>query len=127
MVDNSKHLIEHQKQELIKKEKAVEEAIKFLMYDNQTININKVSKKAQVSRTFIYNNEKLRGLVEAAKPPSIARAQKHRITIGQARSEESKILIINNLKKRIKDLELEVKTLKSQNDTLRAYIASIEE
>ena len=126
MTDNSKHLIAHKKAETEKKIEAVRDAVSFMLYASEEINLNKVARKAQVSRTFIYSNESLKELVDNSKQPSKAKAERKRISSGQARSEESKILIINNLKRRLADLTKELDRSKKENSKLRSYIEEIE-
>ena len=57
MTDNSKHLIAHKKNESEKKIEAVRDTVSYMLYASEEINLNKVAKKARVSRTFIYSNK----------------------------------------------------------------------
>lgn len=126
MTDNSKHLIEHKRAESAQKAEAVKEAIRYMLYSSEVITLNKVARKANVSRTFIYSNAELREVIESSKAPSVIKAEKKRITSGLARSEESKVEIIRTLKARIKNLVSEIEGLKQDNMKLRSYIESIE-
>jgi len=127
MTNNSKHLIKYKKAESLNKSKAVKEAISYLLYCSEEINVNKVARKAQVSRTFIYENPELRTLIENSKNPSKLKAEKKRISSGRARSDESKMAIISNLKRSLKDANNQIEKLKLENAKLRSYISSIED
>lgn len=127
MTNNSKHLIKYKKSESLKKFKSVKEAISYLLYCSEEININKVARKAQVSRTFIYENPELRTLIESSKDASKLKAEKKRISSGRARSDESKMAIISNLKRSLKDANNQIITLKTENAKLRSYISKIED
>tara|TARA_B100001109_G_C18814067_1_gene451152 strand:+ start:775 stop:1158 length:384 start_codon:yes stop_codon:yes gene_type:complete len=127
MPDNSKHLIAHKKNESMKKIEAVREAVSYMLYSSEEINLNKVAKKAQVSRTFIYSNKELRELIDSSREPSKAKAERKRISNGQARSDESKLAIINNLKRRLSEVTKELECVKSENAKLRSYISEIED
>jgi len=127
MTDNSKHLIAHKKAETEKKIEAVKNAVAFMLYASEEINLNKVARKAQVSRTFIYSNETLKELVNESKQPSKLKAERKRISSGQARTEESKAMIISNFKRRISELTKELSQAKADNAKLRSYIEKIDE
>ncbi|WP_283786469.1 DUF6262 family protein [Bermanella sp. WJH001] len=127
MTDNSKHLIAHKKNESVKKIEAVREAVSYMLYSSEEINLNKVAKKARVSRTFIYSNKELRELIDSSREPSKVKAERKRISSGQARSDESKLAIINNLKRRLSELTKELDRVKSDNAKLRSYISEIED
>lgn len=127
MTNNSKHLIKYKKSESLKKSKAVKEAISYLLYCSEEINVNKVARKAQVSRTFIYENPELRTLIESSKDASKLKAEKKRISSGRARSDESKMAIISNLKRSLKDANNQIVRLKTENTKLRSYISKIED
>ena len=127
MTNNSKHLIAYNKKAKEQKITSVEEAVSFCLYNNEEISINKIAKKAQVSRSFIYNQKALKELMEEVIPTSKVRAAKNKITSGQARSLESKMAIISNLKRSLKDANNQIEKLKSENAKLRSYISSIED
>ena len=124
MTNNSKHLIKYKKAESLNKSKAVKEAISYLLYCSEEINVNKVARKAQVSRTLsiIYSSS-----IENSKNPSKLKAEKKRISSGRARSDESKMAIISNLKRSLKDANNQIEKLKLENAKLRSYISSIED
>jgi hypothetical protein len=85
MTDNSKHLITHKKAETDKRIEAVRDAVSFMLYASKEINLDKIDRKAQVSRTFIYSNTSLKELIGDSKQPSKAKAERKRISSGQAR------------------------------------------
>ncbi len=126
MTDNSKHLIAHKKAETEKKIEAVREVVSYMLYASEEINLNKVARKALVSRTFIYSNEGLKELIDNSKGPSKAKAERKRISSGQARSEDSKTVIIKTLKRRVTEIETELGRVKKENTKLRAYIEEID-
>lgn len=126
MTDNSKHLIAHKKAEAEKKVEAVRNAVSYMLYNSEEVNLNKVARKALVSRTFIYSNKDLKELIDNSKEPSKAKAERKRISSGQARSDESKTVIINNLKRRVSELSKDLDRVKNDNSKLRAYIEEIE-
>lgn len=127
MTDNSKYLIAHKKAEAEKKIEAVRNAVSYMLYNSEEVNLNKVARKALVSRTFIYSNKDLKELIDNSKEPSKAKAERKRISSGQARSDESKTVIINNLKRRVNELSKELDRVKNDNSKLRSYISNIED
>ncbi len=127
MTDNSKHLIAHKKAETDKKIEAVRDAVSYMLYASEEVNLNKVARKAQVSRTFIYSNESLKELIDSSRQPSKAKAERKRISSGQARSEDSKTVIISTLKRRIVEITADLDRVKNENSKLRAYIEKIDD
>ena len=127
MTDNSKHLILHNQESTNKKIKAVKEAVAFCLYNGEEINFNRIAKKAQVSRSFVYNKVELRNLIEESKPISKIRAERKRVASGQARSEESKREVIRTLKRQLSEKAKEIELLKSDNMKLRSYIEELED
>lgn len=127
MTNNSKYLISYNKKAKEEKIKAVKEAVSYCLYNNEVISINKIAKKAQVSRSFIYDQKALKDLMIEVIPTSKVRAAKNKITSGQARSIESKMAIINNLKRSLKDAHNQIDKLKTENAKLRSYISKIED
>lgn len=127
MTDNSKHLLAYKKKEREEKIEAVNKVISYLLYNSEEINVNLVAKKANVSRTFIYNNPELRLSIQDNKASSKIRADKKKVNQGRARSQESQMVIISTLKRRIKDLQKELELSKKDNSKLRAYISQYED
>lgn len=65
--------------------------------------------------------------MEESIPTSRVRAEKNKISTGQARSLESKMAIINTLRRSLRDATKEIEYLKKENSKLRSYISMIED
>ncbi|WP_175638434.1 DUF6262 family protein [Metabacillus schmidteae] len=98
-----------------KKQKAkqkVESTIKEMIKQKEKINFNSVSAKSGVSKPFLYKYSEIRSRIE------ILRNQEEKLDspnqVKRNMTEDSKVVIIASLRKKVKHLEEENKKLKDQ-------------
>lgn len=90
----------------------VEQAIKQLIKQNETINFNTVTTAAGVSKSYLYNQPKLRERIE-----TLRQQQREMISPKNVRKNmrnENKDSLIQVLRDRIRELEKENKQLKDE-------------
>lgn len=64
MSSNTDEIVKLAKKKSIQARNSVIEAIKKLQQEDKNINFSSVAKEANVSRSYLYNNEELRPLIE---------------------------------------------------------------
>ncbi|MEI3605869.1 DUF6262 family protein [Pseudogracilibacillus sp. SE30717A] len=90
--------------------KKAEDALKYMIKKQLTINFNSVAEQAEVSKAFLYKNQELRSRIETLRGQ-----QKGLLSPKQVKrniSDSSKDVIIASLRQRLKKLEGENKELK---------------
>jgi len=88
----------------------VENTLKQMLEQQQTITFSQVAKQAQVSRSWLYKNEKIKNKIEAIRKRQNKKQQPNIII----KAEGTQKMEIASLKKRIQKLEQENKKLRSQ-------------
>ncbi|PCD04929.1 transposase [Peribacillus simplex] len=105
-------LIEKAKEKREKTLGKVEQSIKHMIKTQQKINFNSVATHAGVSKTYLYKTPNLKERIEYLRSQ-----QEGILSIKQVKrnvSEESKDVIIESLRKRVKELEKECQELKEK-------------
>ena len=98
----------------------VDKAIRELSLGEQKINFNSVSNLSGVSKTFLYNNIKIKHRIEELRDKQIEKVIKQRIKYDK--TDKSKVIIIMAKDKKIKELQDENKKLKKQLEVLRGKL-----
>ena len=98
----------------------VDKAIRELSLGEQKINFNSVSNLSGVSKTFLYNNIKIKHRIEELRDKQIEKVIKQRIKYDK--TDKSKDIIIMAKDKKIKELQDENKKLKKQLEVLRGKL-----
>ncbi|MGR5865047.1 DUF6262 family protein [Bacillus cereus] len=98
----------------------VEKAIRQLIKENRCINFNSVSDFAGVSKSYLYNHTPLRERIETLR-------QQQRETVSpkfgkRKMGDENKDAMIQLLRERVKELELENKQLKDEHRKLQGEL-----
>ena len=120
MDDNTKGLKEYAKQKSQIAMDKVDQAIRHLSLTEQKINFNSVSQYSGVSKTFLYNNEKVKKRIEELRDKQINQTINQRAKYDK--TSKSKDIIIMAKDKKIRELEEENKKLKEQLETLRGKL-----
>jgi hypothetical protein len=105
-------MLKYSKEKSILANEKVNETIKKMIKNKETINFNSVSIEANVSKSFIYKNKGLRNRIETLRSQqanlSSPKAVKRNMT------ENSKDILIDSLRRRIKIIEQENRNLKEK-------------
>lgn len=117
---NTNSMIEFNKEKSALKGKAVDDAIKRIIKNGQTINFNTVVTEAGVSKSYLYNHPDHRRRIEELRQQQTGRASQK--PTRSEKSDASKDVIIASLKKRIKELETRVSILDIENKKMRGKI-----
>lgn len=117
---NTTSMVEFNKGKSVSKSKAVDDAIKRLIKNGQTINFNSVVAEAGVSKSYLYNHPDHRRRIEELRQQQIGRTSLK--PIRSEKSDASKDVIIASLKKRIKELDSKNNSLEIENRKLRGQI-----
>lgn len=96
------------------------EAIKVLEASQRSINFSSVSKESSVSRSFLYDNTKVRQLIEQHRESCVQNDINQRAKYDK--TSDSKDVIIKAKDKRIAKLEEENKRLKAELLHLRGLL-----
>lgn len=96
----------------------VEEGIKQLIKDHQTINFNSVSSATNVSKSYLYNEPDIRTRIEFLRDQT-DQEQMLRPSKKPSVTDKSKDILLIAKNERIKQLEKENKELKEQVKKLR--------
>lgn len=120
MADNTKGLKEYAKQRSQMALGKVDKAIRELSFTEQKINFNSVSQLSGVSKTFLYNNEKVKKRIEELRDKQVSKTINQRAKYDK--TSKSKDIIIMAKDKKIKELEEENKKLKEQLEVLRGKL-----
>ena len=98
----------------------VDKAIRELSLSEQKINFNSVSQLSGVSKTYLYNNDKVKNRIEELRKKQLSKTMNQKIKYDK--TSKSKDIIILAKDKKIKELEQENKKLKEQLSVLRSKI-----
>lgn len=98
----------------------VDKAIRELSLSEQKINFNSVSQLSGVSKTYLYNNDKVKNRIEELRQKQLSKTMNQKIKYDK--TSKSKDIIILAKDKKIKELEQENKKLKEQLSVLRSKI-----
>ena len=107
----------------IKKEKSLErvnEAIRKLSLNGESINFNSISKSSGVSKNFLYNNEEVKNRIQELRNKQINNQINQRAKFDK--NSKSKDMIIASKNKKIEKLEAENAKLKLQLELLYSKI-----
>lgn len=99
---NTNKIVSLAKDKSEQKQQEVINTINEMIKSEDKITFYSVYQKAGVSKSFVYNNEQIRGLIESHR----------KTTIKMRQSQDAKDVIIESLKRKIKDLENENNGLK---------------
>lgn len=91
-------------------ERQVTDALAKMMADGEPVSFYTVSKRACVARSTLYRNARLKALVVAARD--------------EARANARSVSVADELRRRVGELEAELRCLEAENRTLRARVAS---
>ena len=120
MADNTKGLKEYAKRRSQMALDKVDKAIRELSLTEQKINFNSVSQFSGVSKTFLYNNEKVKKRIEELREKQVSKTINQRAKYDK--TSKSKDIIIMSKNKKIKELEEENKKLKEQLEIIRGKL-----
>jgi cell shape-determining protein MreC len=120
MADNTKGLKEYALKRSQMALDKVDKAIRELSLTEQKINFNSVSQLSGVSKTFLYNNDKVKKRIEELRDKQVSRTINQRAKYDK--TSKSKDIIIMAKDKKIKELEEENKKLKEQLEILRGKL-----
>ena len=117
---NTEGLKKHAEYRKAKTAEKVDEAIKRLVKNKESVNFNRVSEEAGVSKSYLYNNQEVRQRIETLRKqqgdvPS-PRQVKREMT------DASKDAVIAAKNKQINELKEENKKLKEENRKLRGKV-----
>lgn len=98
----------------------VDNAIRELSLSEQKINFNSVSQLSGVSKTYLYNNNKVKNRIEELRQKQLSKTMNQKIKYDK--TSKSKDIIILAKDKKIKELEQENKKLKEQLEVLRGKL-----
>ena len=99
------------------KRMAVVEAIDKLKSDNKDITFSTVSKEAGVSRNYLYKSDEFRLIIESLRKTSIKKVQ----------SKDAKDLIIETQKRKIDELNKQLKKYSSYDELEKKYNDALSE
>lgn len=111
---NTDAIVKLAKEKSIKVRNRVEKTISEMSLKNETINFNAVSKRAQVSKSWLYKEKDIRERIETLRNNQVKKAYNP-----PHKSPRSEDVLIKSLKDRIRELERENRNLKKQLE--RAY------
>ena len=94
------------KEKSAKRQQEVIKAIKLMKKNGEKISFYSVQKRTGASKSYLYTNEEISKLIQEAREEEIV----------SPRSKESQETIIKALNMKIKKLEAEVKSLKTENN-----------
>lgn len=92
----------------------VNETLKKMTGEKQVITFSKVAKQAQVSRAWLYKNDKIKNQIEAIREEQGKKTPVDLI----AKDQADQITIVENLKQRIKKLQQENSRLREQIEVI---------
>jgi hypothetical protein len=106
-----------------RKESAREKAaltIRQLQSEGKPVNFSTVHKRSGVSKSFLYDDEEIRKMVEAVRQQEVDKEMNRRARY--EKTSQSKDVIIEAKDKRIAKLEAEIKKLKAEIEVLRGLL-----
>ena len=124
MNKNISGLENYRKEMAEKKRNSVIKAVNFLYEMNEVVNFRSVSKKAGVSRKYLYSHNDLSALIRQHNESSIKRNEAKLVNFkAKANSEQNKL---KTLSLKCQKLAKENKALKEEIKVLREYIERIQ-
>ncbi|GAA0504322.1 hypothetical protein GCM10008986_34820 [Salinibacillus aidingensis] len=96
---NTSKIVSMAKEKTEEKKQMVIETINKMIECDEKITFYSVYQKAGVSKSFVYNNEEIREVIEQHRKSSIKKTQ----------TKDAKDVIIESQKRKIKELEKEIK------------------
>ena len=105
-VKNTSKIVSMAKEKTEEKKQKVINTINQMIANEEKITFYSVYQKAGVSKSFVYNNKEIREVIE----------QHRKLPIKKAQTKDAKDVIIESQKRKIKELEKEIKLL--QKDEL---------
>lgn len=115
---NTSAIIRLSKEKSEKTRIRVEKAISEMAIKKEKINFNTVSRKASVSKSWLYKQKDIRTRIETLRGMQIIELAPRK----QSKSSRSEDILIKTLKSRIKALEEENKQLKDQVQRLHGKL-----
>ncbi|EDT27864.1 transposase [Clostridium perfringens] len=107
MIEKNKlKIAELAKEKSIKRQKEVLDIISLMIKNGEKVTFYSVQKKTGASKSYLYNNLKIKSVIQQEREEKIV----------NSRTDKSKDAIIKALKMTIKNLEKEIKELKSVNE-----------
>jgi hypothetical protein len=106
-----------------RKESAREKAvltIRQLRLEGNPVNFSTVHKRSGVSKSFLYDDEEIRKMIEAFRQQEVNKEMNRRARY--EKTSQSKDVIIKAKDKRIAKLEAEIKKLKTEIEVLRGLL-----
>lgn len=120
MPRNTTGLSEHLKNKTIMTLEKVDNAIRELVFSEQQVNFNSVSRLSGVSKTFLYKNNEVKIRIEELREKQTNKEKNQRAKFDK--TAKSKDIIIQAKDKKIAEIKMEVKKLKAQIETLRGKL-----
>lgn len=102
---------------------ATEKAIRKLQQEGKVISFKAVAREAQVSTSYLYKYPELKEKIAKLREEQKQSGRR----VMPVASDNSKSRIINNLKRRIKDLEQDINQLRRANESLAGRAFELEE
>lgn len=99
---NTNKIVSLAKEKSEQKQQMVLDTINEMIKNEEKITFYSVYQKAGVSKSFVYNNEEIRQLIESHRKTTVKKRQ----------SQDAKDVIVDSQKRKIKELEKEIRSLK---------------
>ena len=117
---NTEGLKKHAEKRKAKTAKKVDEAIKRLLKHKESVNFNRVSEEAGVSKSYLYNNKEVRQRIETLRKQQEEVPSPRQVK--REMTDASKDAVIAAKNKKINELKEENKKLKEENRKLRGKV-----
>ena len=98
----------------------VRSAIRIMVAEEEEITFSSVSKKSGVARSFLYKNQEIKAEIEKCREQTTEIHQ--RKAEQRLKTKKSRDTVIEAKDRRIKNLENEIRQLKLELDTLRGLL-----
>lgn len=100
-----------------------EKAISKLLKRNERISFGNIAREANVSVSYLYKYPEIKQWIQETRDKQVKNVRQ--LTRPQTASEQSKQVIIQQLRERIKNIEWEKKELKKQNEKMTGELYQI--
>jgi hypothetical protein len=120
MADKLKTLEDNRKRQSDEARKKAKEAINRLCKENKAVNFSNIHKLSGVSRSFLYEDEEIRQMIQEYRSSEIDSEMNRRAKYDK--TSRSKDVIIESKDKRIARLEEENRRLKSELEVVRGLL-----
>ena len=114
---NTSKIVTLAKEKSEEKKQKVIDTINKMLENDEKISFYSVYQKAGVSKSFVYNNEEIREVIEHHRKNPTKKTQ----------SKDAKDVIIESQKRKIKELEKEIKALQKDESWKEKYEKLLEE